>query len=88
MGALGKILIQLLFAAIPGITRAILERVMAKKAAAPQTAPEAVLEVAKQEAEVQHDINQINSQPLAVDDAVERLRQRAAAAYPADGSGA
>ena len=90
MGALGKILIQILFAALPGIAKAILDRVMSKKAPKEQTAPEALLEVANQQAEVQHEVNQINAQPLAVDDAVDRLRARAAAAYPAapDGGGA
>ncbi len=85
MGAIGQILLNLLLAVIPGIAKAILERFLSKPKPPEQTAAEAVLEVSKQEAEVQHEVNQINSKPMAVNDAVNRLRERAAAAYPPDG---
>ena len=87
MGAIGQILLNLFIAVIPGIAKAILERLLNKPKPPEQTAAEAVLEVANKEAEVQHEVNTINSKPMAVDDALNRLRKRATDAYPPDGRG-
>ena len=84
MGAIGQILLNLFIVVIPGIAKAILERFLNKPKPPEQTAAEAVLEVTKEEAEVQHEVNTVNSQPMAVNDALKRLRERSAAAYPGD----
>jgi len=87
---MGNFLLNILLAVLPSIARAILERFTKKSDPPPvQTASEAVLEVATKEAEVQHAINEINSKPLPVDDALARLRERAeAGAKDNDGRGA
>ena len=78
-----KILLNILIAIIPGLFKAILDRLCAKPKEVEQTAPEALLEVAKQQAEVQHAVNRINAKPKSVSGAIAKLRKRA---KPSDGS--
>jgi len=78
---MGSILAQVLFAVIPSLCKALLERFLKKSDThepEPKTAESALLEVANAQSEVQHEINKINAQPIAVDDALARLRDRAA----------
>ena len=81
---MGGFLTQLFFAILPSLAKAVLHRLIRKKEEPPKTAAEAVAEIAQKEAEVQHEVNTVNSQPMAVNDALKRLRERSAAAYPGD----
>lgn len=80
---MGSFLAQLIFSILPTVAKALLERLLKKPPEQPkQTADGALLEVAKEQAEVQRENNKIQAQPLSADDAVARLRERAARAYP------
>lgn len=84
---MGSFLAQLLFSILPTVAKALLEHLLKKPPEQPkQTAEGALLEVAKEQAEVQHAISEINATPVTVDDAITRLRKRSASAYP-DGNG-
>jgi len=78
---MGSILAQVLFAIIPSLCKALLERFLKKSetpAPEPKTADSALLDVANAEAKVQHEISDINAAHLSVPDALARLRDRAA----------
>lgn len=82
-----EVFIRLFTAMITSAIPALIAHFLKPKPQQPeQTKDGALLEVAQQQAEVQHAISEINSNPITVDDAITRLRKRSASAYP-DGNG-
>jgi len=82
---MGSLISNLLLALIPALVKALVDRFLKKpdQAQPAQTAEQALLTVATEQAEVQHAVNRINSKPKSVANAVAGLRKRA---KPSDGS--
>lgn len=84
---MGEIIIRLFTAMITSAIPALIAHFLKPKPQQPeQTKDGALLDVAQQQAEVQHAISEINATPVTVDDAITRLRKRSKDAYP-DGNG-
>lgn len=75
---MGSILAKVLFAIIPSLCKALIERFLKKPAPETKTADSALLDVANDTQKVQHEINNISAARLSVPDALARLRDRAA----------
>lgn len=82
---MGSLISNLLLALIPALVKALVDKFLKKadQAQPAQTADQALLTVATEQAEVQHAVNRINSKPKSVANAVAGLRKRA---KPSDGS--
>lgn len=83
---MGSLISNILAALIPALVKALVDRFFPKKsdqAVPTQTAEQALLTVATEQAEVQDAVNKINSKPKSVSGAIAGLRKRS---KPSDGS--